>query len=400
MRTVFCWTVALLGLPVSAATAGVEYLASPSDAGLSEAVIVDGVALAHTAQVFPLDAVGKAVAPAEQLKQAVLNLQTALAQVGSGLERAVKINVYATSDAVVADTRQRLAQVLPESSRPAVTYVVTRLPHPEATLALDAVAIADSSDAQPATVRRERVPGWKGMEGTAHVSVLPAGRVVYISGQAERGEDLADSTRKTMESLHTTLEHLGLNKSHAVEVKAFLTPMSDVDSVRRTIASLYDDGLAPPLSCVEWSSSLPIEIEMVAHLPGGDADAQGPAVVKYVTPPGMTASPVFSRVAVVERGRLVFTSGLYPSKTEDFEAQITSLFDRLRNVLKWAGTDLRHLAKGTYYVSDDKISRGFSQIRQQVYDPQRPPAASKATVTSIGQPESTITLDMIAVAPQ
>ena len=56
-----------------------------------------------------------------------------------------------------------------------------------------------------------------------------------------------------------------------------------------------------------------------------------------------------------------------------------------------------HLAKATYYVSDDDGSRGIDKLRPELFDPQRPPAASKVTVHGVGQPARSFTMDMIAV---
>jgi hypothetical protein len=53
--------------------------------------------------------------------------------------------------------------------------------------------------------------------------------------------------------------------------------------------------------------------------------------------------------------------------------------------------------KATYYVSDDDASKQLNVIRPKFYDPQRPPAASKAIVPAVGVSERSITIDMIAV---
>lgn len=65
--------------------------------------------------------------------------------------------------------------------------------------------------------------------------------------------------------------------------------------------------------------------------------------------------------------------------------------------MKRTGSDVRHLVKATYYVSDDGASKPLNVIRQKYYDPKRPPAASKATVPAVGVPDRSIAIDMIAV---
>lgn len=70
---------------------------------------------------------------------------------------------------------------------------------------------------------------------------------------------------------------------------------------------------------------------------------------------------------------------------------------KLPDILKASGSDMRHLAKATYYVSDNDASAKLNELRPKFYDPQRPPAASKAQVFGVGVADKSLTLDMIAV---
>jgi enamine deaminase RidA (YjgF/YER057c/UK114 family) len=76
------------------------------------------------------------------------------------------------------------------------------------------------------------------------------------------------------------------------------------------------------------------------------------------------------------------------------------VFEQLQVILAKAGSDMHHLVKGTYYVSDDDAARWIDRTRQRLYDPMRPPAASKVMVHGVGQAQRTMTVDMIAVGSQ
>jgi enamine deaminase RidA (YjgF/YER057c/UK114 family) len=145
---------------------------------------------------------------------------------------------------------------------------------------------------------------------------------------------------------------------------------------------------------VEWDSTLPIEIELIAAAPGGKKAADP---VEYLTPPGMTASPVYCRVARVTAERYLYTGGLVSAKPGTGAEQVAGTFERLRGVLTDAGSDFNHLVKATYYVSDEDASAALNKLRPQFYDPKRPPAASKAKVAGTGVKERSLILDMIAV---
>ena len=79
------------------------------------------------------------------------------------------------------------------------------------------------------------------------------------------------------------------------------------------------------------------------------------------------------------------------------EPQADLLFGQLEEILKKTGSDMRHLVKATYYVSDDDAARWIDRTRPKVYDPIRPPAASKLMVHGVGHAQRTMTVDMIAV---
>jgi enamine deaminase RidA (YjgF/YER057c/UK114 family) len=235
--------------------------------------------------------------------------------------------------------------------------------------------------------------------GSAWRAVLPAGAKLYVSGMADTNE-LRQATRKTLEKLLAAISHLGLDRTHIIQLKSFLQPMSEVAVARQEIVDFFE-GKTPPLVFVEWISpkpNPPIEIELIATVPGdlkSEADS-----VSFITPPGTTGSKVYSRIAQVNHGKLIYFSGLYGLQSDTGAAQIREIFENMKGTLARCGGDLEHLAKATYYVSDEEASNQLNLMRPQFYNPQRPPAASKAKVKSVGLPGKTVTLDMIAVTQQ
>jgi enamine deaminase RidA (YjgF/YER057c/UK114 family) len=365
------------------------------ETGTAQAVVVDPVALAHTSQLLPLDGVGQIVGkdkPAAQIDKVLDNLAAALREAGSGVDQAVKVNVYVRRASLIPDVHKALARRFPGDVKPAITIVEGVLPHPDALVAMDVVAIS-KSDAREA--KRSRCSSLAGSRGGSHVAVLPAGPHVYISGQAGKGDDIHKATRQTMEDLRATLKHLSLNEGNVVQLKAFLNPMSAAGDVEKEIARAFGEQPVPPLVFVEWKYDLPIEIELIASAPPPKEKAAEP--IEFLTPPGIKASPVYSRVARVNHGKLVYVSGLYGKSAGKAEAQVQEVFAALTQLLEKTGSDARHLAKATYYVTDEEVTNQLAALRQKYYDPRRPPAASKAKVMGVGIEGRTIAIDMIAV---
>lgn len=387
----------LTAFVASRATSAAEPVRSiePDDStGIAAATIVGNVPLVHTAQILPTDAKGEILAkdrPRMQIKLTLQNVQAALSATGSSLDRAVKLNVYTVGADVADDVRKMLAEEFRGKPKPAVSFVVGKLTHRDAMVAMDAVAVCSE---EVGGVRRLWIPNLPRIANASHAGVLPPGTRVYISGQAEKGKDMAEATRLTMESLKKSLEFLKLSSRDVVQVKSFLGPIGSAAEAEREILQFFGDDPAPPLVFVEWTSSLPIEIELIAsarHLPN-------PAEpVEYLTPPEMTASPVYSRIARVRPGDQIYISGLYGQSMAKGEAETNEIFARLGELLPKAGTDFRHLAKATYYCATDEASTKLNEIRPRFYDPKRPPAASKAIVAGTGMAGRSITLDLIAV---
>ncbi|MFN0051334.1 MAG: Rid family hydrolase [Planctomycetales bacterium] len=371
-----------------------QAIALESGADLSAAVVVESAPLQYTAQFFPLDSRGLIVGgahPAAQLEAILKSLD----QSGLGTDwrqRTAKINIYVVDATVAEVVRPVLAKAFAGPVPPAVSFVAGKLAKPGALVALDLVLAAPE---RSETLSRVRTPGATGTARCDQAATLPAGRRLYISGQAEAAPSMAEATRLTLESLRKTLEHLGRSLDDVVQVKSFLGPISQFEEAERELVQFFGERGAPPLVFVEWSSNLPIEIELVAA--AGPFEPQVGEPVEYITPPGMTASPVFCRVTRVNVPESILVAGLYGRSQNDGAAETLEIFESLDQVLRKAGSDLKYLAKATYYVSTDDASQKLNEIRPKFYDPQRPPAASKAVVAGTGRAGKTLTLDMLAV---
>ncbi len=327
----------------------------------------------------------------EQIEQVLNNLEAVLGAAGSGLDQLVRLNVYALSHQTADRLREQLSKRLDPAVRPAITAVLTPLAHRKALVAVDAVAVAAEKGQAVALERCEAVAGDK---DCADVAVMPRGGVAYLSGQPERGGLAESAVTQSLSTLLGRLEQLKLSPSQVVQLKVFLTPATSADAALREVKRLFPGQLTPPVVFVEWIASAPVEIELIAQLPGTGQPAE---TVEYYNPPELKPSPAFSRVALVRTERQVYISALSARTAGDGEAQARDVFGQLQSILAETGSDMQHLVKATYYVSDDDASRGLDKMRREFFAPARPPAASKVTVHGVGQSDRTLSIDMIAV---
>lgn len=370
------------------------------ETGTSQAVTVsDDAALLYSRQFFAMKPDGKIIGANDLVIQfdVVWSQLRLLRRIARPAEF-VRVNMYLAREQDVEPARRELARRLEGEFAPAVSVVVTKLQHPEAVIAIDVVMASGSQGILSQRIVDHDLGGDEKLEpGQLGISDSRAvvGRTIFISGQAENGDDLAAATSNTLDSLYATLEHLGRDRTDVAHVKAFLTPMENSGEVLDALQDFFQGGkLLPPISLVEWQSTTPIEIELVVD--GGPKEFDRPAL-EFQTPPGMTASPIYSRVATVNYGPIIFTSGLVARTTDSPIAEVEDVFTQLGGILEETGSDFHDLAKATYYVSTDGASQQLNALRPKYYDPERPPAASKAQVTSVGAANHGLTLDLIAV---
>lgn len=375
----------------SPAAAGVRLRAVEPNArtGRSAAVVVEEGSLVHTAQLYPIEGDGRVHGGADAYAQAahVLgNVEKALQAAGSGLDRIVRLHVYVAEPSITAAVDRLIAERF-RSHQPAVTLVESRMPQAGVLVAMDAVG-ATASRPAGTEVTRVAVTGLSPTGTGAHVAIQPDGPFVIVSGRAAQGEFDA-AVRGTMDQLRADLKGVGLDFGHVVQVKSFLSDMSRAERLRQLVAEVLP-ATGPPQVVTEWrDGALPVEIELVATAPGADGGGER---VTFVEP----ISARYSRVARVFAGRPVFVSGLTGSAAEP-TAQVRDIFAEARRLLGAAGSDMRHIAKATYYVSDKAADQEINNLRPSMYDPTRPPAASKISVPGTGREGQRTVIDMIAV---
>lgn len=381
----------------------VQYIEPDAESSISLATVTEDTPLAFTNQFFPFDSNGELVGednPSAQVEQVLHNIEAALQEADTELENLVRIHIYLSDDSLTDEILRQLGQILPENTQPAVTLVSGQSARPGVQVAMDAIAVAPgNSVSESRRVGLYRSGDIYSPANRSHAAVLPPGRKIFISGQAEKEDNSVSSTRGTMRSLFATLAYVGANGEDVVQVKAFINPIEDAEAVEEEISSFFRSGAAPPIVSVEWKhDSFPVEIELVASAPE-DHSADNNERVSYYAPVWLTQAETFSRIVDVQSGGLLFTSGLYGTSGQNEEAQAREIFGTLTGVLKEANSGYDHLVKATYYPSTKEGSQGLRNVRTEFYNPDRPPAASLAEVRGSGRQGMGLTVDMISVVP-
>lgn len=347
--------------------------------GIPSAVRVGRSGLAHTGMI--------AGAEAGQGPSGIFGIAEQLEAIarhyGATLGEVAKLNLYVADPkpALIRKIESEIEQAWSREACPALTLIPSPIPGGAAVAADAVIAVPVNDDAVTRFGNR--------------ASVMPPGRdILYVSGRVGSGA-LAKATTETMKQLFDVLAHLGSTPSDVVQVKAFIQPMSHWETVQLQIDRAFGDASSPPVVYVAWTSrSSATEIELIAAAPDRRKQEE---TVSYITPPGDKASPVYSRVARVHAGEVIYIGGIAAREAAPPEGEVRTVLDELRSVAEAAGSNLNHLAKATYYVSGRPASQMLNRLRPEYYHPTRPPAASKISVATIGIPDRTLLVDMVAV---
>lgn len=376
----FVFSVGIV-LPVCRAvepSASVKVVSDPTTHDTLAVIAPDGP-LIHTTQISAM-ATEPGANTAAHVVATLHGIDKTIRTAGGDPKQVIKLNVVANTQATAEVVRGVIRKHFAGGMLPAVTFAIGKLPDPRAVIAIDAVAI-----------------GAKPFARTKSAALLPSGPRAYISGQAEKGTTVAEATAKTLKSLGKTLEFLGAKPADVIQAKCFLTPMSAAADVVCEFGTVFGAN-SLPIVFVEWDrTSVPIEIELIVRCPAGAALAANGGPIEFLTPTGLSASPVFARVTRVNSPRVIYVSGLVSPKPGTGAEEVTELFGQLSDVLSKSGSDLRHLVKATYLVSGDDVSGKLNELRPRFYDPRRPPAASKAMVPEVAAKDRSIVVDLIAV---
>jgi enamine deaminase RidA (YjgF/YER057c/UK114 family) len=364
--------------------------ADPST-GVARAVVVEEGSLVHTALMFPEDREGHLVGtgdPGSQAARVLTNIELALKEARTTLDDLVRLHVYVADESVMPHVDRLLAKRFgARETQPAVTFVETAMPRAGMLVAMDGIAATAWTPGGATRLAATALP--QRTARASHAAVQPSGPFVVVSGRAATGE-FEPAIRATMAQLRGDLETVGLTFADVVQIKSFLGDMRSAQQLQTIVADSFDGSRVPPQVVTEWrQNAAPAEIELIA---AGRVTSDFRARVEHFEP----ISGRYSRVARANGGRPVFVSGLHGGSA-DPGAQVKEMFGELQRVLQEAGSDIRHLVKATYYVSDSTADDRINAIRPTLYDAQHPPAASKLFVRGTARAGKASTFDMIAV---
>src|SRR5262249_39730680 len=208
--------------------------------------------------------------------------------------------------------------------------------------------------------------------------------LVFIAGQA------SPNLEKTATDLKTALAGSGSTASDVLQATCLCGSLDAYTAVRETISSAFPRATLDIVQLQRAPNRSLVECEAVARLSHKIA-----APVEFLNPPGLTASPNYSQLALVSAPRLTFTGAQLSYGYQDSDARLA--FQRLAKVLDQGGSSIKDVAVTHLYPLSASLAEQVRRTRFEFFDKARPPAATMQPFEGLPAMEAGFALDVIAI---
>lgn len=205
---------------------------------------------------------------------------------------------------------------------------------------------------------------------------IVAGDYLYVSGQGAAKPDgsfpetAGQQTEQCLNNVKAIVEAAGLTMQHVVYAHLYLKDISKLDDANRVWPRFFPND--PPARAVvgvtRMPTDTPVEITVVA--------IRDLSQRKAVQPGNLESAAVMT-------GDRVYFSAVAGSNASAPDGQVQAAFDRLREVLKVAGVDFRHVVFVNPYLTDGMPAAVMNQAYAKHFEFGNTPARATIRVASL-----------------
>jgi enamine deaminase RidA (YjgF/YER057c/UK114 family) len=215
--------------------------------------------------------------------------------------------------------------------------------------------------------------------------------LMFVSGQVGSADaptlKVAPLAEKAVAGLKTAIQGAG----SILQVTCFCSSLEDHAAVRGVVEPAFPHAALTFVQLQRSPLRGVVECEAVAKL----ARKIG-APLQFENPPGLTASPNYSQVALVSAPRLVLSGTQVSYGYQDSDARLA--FQRLARALEQGGSSAKDIAMAHFYPLSSSIAEQIRRIRFEFFDKSRPPAATMQPFEGLAAMDAGFAIDVVAVA--
>lgn len=367
----------------------------PSNASGSSAVVIPGdTPLAHTTQVLPLGSTGAIHAPgnaAEQARKVLQLLMFILKEAETGLPQTVRLEVVIAHPEDIAAVRRMVSEIFSGKDKPAVTWILSPLPHPEALVAMSATATTSLPGGRAILSKKSPILFTEHPE-LSHVSIQPFGARIYFPARIGKGSTTTSATTEAFAQLTASLRKHSLTAEDVFRLNVFVNDIANAGAARDALIEQFEGKSVPPFSIQvsEGPDLVSIAATAAARVPKPDAQA-----IERLGPI-KSRNRDFLRDAPVNFGKDVYFSTLTGDSGLSASAQVEEIWQTLDYLLKKAGSSSEHVSHVRFGVSssiaENEVIRKANEWGELHF-----PSATIRMFPTLTEQRHEVTLDVIAV---
>lgn len=216
--------------------------------------------------------------------------------------------------------------------------------------------------------------------------------LAFFSGQQVTTDHtetaVAPLVKQSIERLQTGMK--AVHAEDVLRVTCYLSSLGDVAAVRQQVSSAFPRAAVSEMQLLRGVTKGLVECEAVGRL--GSAPA---SPLELVNPPGLTASPNYSQIALVGPGRIAFSGLQMAFHNSEEDARLA--FNRLKKALEGVNADIRKTAFSSFYPLTQPIAERIRGVRFEFYDKAHPPASTLVVFEGLPSMDASFGVEVITV---
>jgi enamine deaminase RidA (YjgF/YER057c/UK114 family) len=215
--------------------------------------------------------------------------------------------------------------------------------------------------------------------------VNPSG-LAFFSGQ--QGKDVAQSVAQ----LQTAVSTAGVKPASVLRVTCFLSSLEMLQAARTAITGAFPAAVTNYVQPQRLALEPLVECEAVGRLEKPPASR-----VEFLNPAGLTQSPNYTQIVLVNAPTLVFSGIQMAFRDQDNDIRLA--FERLRKPLDALSVGYKDVFWSSLYPLTRTVGDKTGTIRFEFLDHARPPASTRLLFEGLPSLDASVAFDVIAAAP-
>ena len=216
-------------------------------------------------------------------------------------------------------------------------------------------------------------------------------KVVNPQGLAFFAGQLGKDVNQSLTQLQTAVNAARIKPAAVLRVTCFLSSLDGIQTARTAVASAFPSAAVNFVQLQREALETLAECEAVGRLEAAPASP-----VEFANPAGLTPSPNYSQIALVNTPKVILSGTQMAFRDQDNDIRLA--FERLRKPLEALGVTYKDVFWSSLYPLTRPVADRMGPIRFEFFDHSHPPASTRLLFEGLPSLDATIAVDVMAAA--